>query len=155
ATQGDVGKITDRLTTLWQREIGIAVRVVWTRDGEELVAVEGDRRASVDRELAAWLVHYGGPLARGELATMRLGELRPKLEAFAKEHPAELLVPLVDRGELIGLVEAGHHRALRDAERSLVTESARATARAFTFVELSRAAERERETEREVEVAAA
>jgi hypothetical protein len=68
-------------------------------------------------------------------------------------HGASLIVPLVDRGELVGLVEASHERVLRETERGFLAESARATARALTFVELAQAAGRERETAREVEVA--
>src|SRR5690606_3998094 len=88
-----------------------------------------------------------------DLATMRLGPLRAKIEAFATEHDADLIVPLCDRDELVGVVEARFDKALRDTERGLVAESARAAARALTFVELARAASREREIAREVEIA--
>ena len=133
----DEAKITERLTALWQKSIGIAVRRV--------------RTTGFDPEVAAWFVRNPEALALTDLATMRLGPLRPKLEALGAD--ATLLVPLVDRGELVGLVEARYDKALRDVERGLVAESARAAARALTFVGLSRAAQRERETAREVEVA--
>jgi serine phosphatase RsbU (regulator of sigma subunit) len=68
---------------------------------------------------------------------------------------ATLFVPLVDRGALVGLVEAEHVAALREAERGLVAQSARAAARALTYVNLARAAAREGATAREVEVAEA
>jgi GAF domain-containing protein len=133
----DEAKIAERLAALWQKSIGIAVKRVRT-DG-------------IDPEVAAWFVRNGDALAVTDLATMRLGALRPKLEALGAS--ATLLVPLVDRGELAGLVEAHYDKALRDVERGLVAESARAAARALAFVQLSRAALRERETAREVEVA--
>jgi hypothetical protein len=133
----DEAKIAERLSTLWQKSIGIAVKRVRT-DG-------------VDQEVAAWFVRNPDALAVTDLATMRLGPVRPKLEALGAD--ANLLVPLVDRGELAGLVEAHYDKALRDVERGLVGESARAAARALAFVQLSRAAQRERETAREVEVA--
>ncbi|MEO8554613.1 MAG: hypothetical protein ABI678_31770, partial [Kofleriaceae bacterium] len=108
---------------------------------------------AVSPELAAWFVAHPQPFAVTELATMRLGEMRAPLEALGKDDPNGLVVPLVDRDELVALVDASYGKALRDAERELVVESARAAARAFAFVALARAAVHERETEREVEIA--
>jgi hypothetical protein len=68
-------------------------------------------------------------------------------------HNADLIVPLCDRDELVGVIEASFTKAMRESERGLVAESARAAARALTFVELARAASRERDTARQVEVA--
>jgi hypothetical protein len=109
----------------------------------------------LDRDVAAWLVAHAEPLAAADLATMRLGPIRPKLEAVGAARGATLLVPLLDRGTLVGLVEGDHVRALREAERGMVAESARAAARALTYVSLSRIAAREGATAREVEVAEA
>jgi hypothetical protein len=81
--------------------------------------------------------------------------LRPPLEALGVAHGASLFVPLIERGELVGLVEADLERALRDRERGLVAASGRTAARALRFVDLTRAAARERDTEREVEIAQA
>lgn len=136
-TLDDEARIAERLTALWQKSIGIVVRRV--------------RTTGFDPEVASWFVRNPDALALTDLATMRLGPLRPKLEALGAD--ASLLVPLVDRGELAGLVEARYDKALRDVERGVVAESARAAARALTFAGLSRAAQRERETAREVEVA--
>jgi len=132
-------KIAERLTTLWRNAIGIVVKQLRTElDG-------------LDPDVRAWLVKNPDPVAVTDLGTMRLGPLRPKLEALGGQ--ATLLVPLIDRGELVGLVEADYDKALRDSERGLVAESAKAAARALTFIALSQAAARERETAREVEVA--
>jgi GAF domain-containing protein len=133
----DEAKITERLSALWQKSIGIVIKRLRTQ--------------GFDPEVAAWFVRNTDALAVTDLATMRVGPMRPKLEALGGD--ATLLVPLVDRGELAGLVEAAYDKALRDGERGLIAESARAAARALTFVGLSRAAQRERETAREVEVA--
>ena len=149
ATLDDPVKIAEWLGALWKRAVGIEIRATWSVDGLMLVALTGDARAVLDPNLAAWLVELAGPLAVSDLATMRVGALRGKLEAFK----SGLVVPLVDRGELVGLIEASYDKALRDAERGLVAESARTAARAFTFVGLARAASQERETAREVEVA--
>jgi hypothetical protein len=109
---------------------------------------------TLDPDVATWLVVHNEPLAILDLSTMRLGALRGKLEALGT-HGVQLIVPLVDRGSLVGLVEADYGRALREEERGLVADSARAAARALTYVALAKTAARERETAREVEVAEA
>ena len=109
----------------------------------------------LDPEVVAWLVDHVQAVAPGDLATMRLGTLRPRLEALVRGHGATLIVPLIDRGALVGLVEADHGDALREDERGMLVESARAAARALTYVALAAVAAREGETAREVEVAEA
>lgn len=145
--------IAARLAALW-REVAIAARTIWRAGGDALIDGTGARWA-LDADVIAWLVRHGEPLAAADLATMRLGPIRPRLEALATAHGATLFVPLVDRGQLVGLVEADHAAALREDERGLVAESARAAARALTYVELARSAAREGATAREVEVAEA
>lgn len=148
----DEEKVTQKLTQLWQRAVGVEVLQLWWRDGSGLVS-HGGARWRLAADVMAWLVQHGEPLALVDLATMRVGEVRPQIEALGAAHNADLLVPLCDRDELVGLVEARYGKALRDSERGLVADSARAAARALTFVSLARAASRERETAREVEVA--
>ncbi|NVB80816.1 MAG: SpoIIE family protein phosphatase [Kofleriaceae bacterium] len=157
ATSDDERKIADRLAGLWTRaigsdKVGLGVLGVWWVDGNALVTTTGTRWP-IDREVAAWLVQHGESLTPNELGTMRVGALRTKLDELMSAHGANLIVPLIDRSELVGLVEATYSKALRDEERVLVAESARAAARALTFAALARAAFRERETAREVEVA--
>jgi len=156
ASLGDVETepaVADALTVLW-RGLGIEVRATWVVTGAgELTEVHTGARRTWDPELAVWLAARGEVLAAGDLGTMRLGKLRVKIEALLG--PAALVVPLVDRDTLVGLVEADRASALREDERGLVSESARAAARAFTYVSLSRAAAKERETAREVEIAEA
>lgn len=144
--------IDDKLSALWKRAVGISVRTLWWRDGDAMTS-HGGQRWTLDPDVVAWLVQAREPLAVVDLATMRLGPVRAKIEAFAAAHDADLIVPLCDRDELVGLVEGNFDKALREAERSLVAESARAAARALAFVALARAASRERETAREVEIA--
>jgi len=146
--------IADQLAALW-KQVAIDVRATYRVDGDTLVDVlTGDRR-HLDRELAGWLVEHGELLAVGDLGTMRVGPIRPMLEQLVAAGGATLLVPLIDRDALVGLVEADHFAALREDERGLVGESARAAARAVTYVAMARAAAREGETAREVEVAEA
>ncbi|HEV7557512.1 MAG TPA: SpoIIE family protein phosphatase [Kofleriaceae bacterium] len=153
----DEAKIASRLAELWKAAIGIAVTRTWIAEGELLVSRRGDRVETwrIDAEVATWLVVEAEPIAVLDLATMRLGAQRTKIEAFASTHGAQLIVPLLDRGTLVGLVEGNYDRALREDERGLVADSARAVARALTYAGLARSAARERETAREVEVAEA
>jgi hypothetical protein len=150
----DDRRVADWLAALWRR-VEVAVRATWRAEPTGLVDVATGARCEIDREVAAWLVAHAEPLAAADLATTRLGPIRPRVEAWVATRGATLFVPLVDRGALVGLVEADHVLALREAERGLVAQSARAAARALTYVNLARAAAREGATAREVEVAEA
>lgn len=158
ATLDDASKIADRLAALWQTAVpGLAVRTLWWREGERFTQKSGEHW-DIDRAVASWFVNHPEALAVTDLATMKVGPIRAKLEELAARRKAEgpdagVIVPLVDRDELVGLVEAHYEHALRESERGLLADSARAVARALTFVGLARAASRERETAREVEVA--
>lgn len=148
----DESKVNEKLAALWRDAVGIEVSALWWRDGEALTT-HGGARWKLEPDVTTWLVQNSEPLSVVDLATMRLGPMRAKIEALGAAHNPDLLVPLCDRDELVGIVEARFDKALREAERGLVAESARAAARALTFVELGRAASRERATAREVEVA--
>jgi hypothetical protein len=150
----DDRRVGEWLAALWRR-IDVVVRATWRAEPAGLVEVETGATSEIDREVAGWLVARGEPLAAADLATMRLGPVRPRLEAWVAARGATLFVPLVDRGALVGLVEADHSAALREAERGLVAQSARAAARALSYVNLARGAAREGATAREVEVAEA
>jgi Stage II sporulation protein E (SpoIIE) len=150
----DDRRVGDWLAALWRR-VDVAVRATWRAEPDGLVDVATGARGEIDRDVAAWLVAHGEPLAAADLATMRLGPIRPRVEAWVEARGATLFVPLIDRAALVGLVEADHVAALREAERGLVAQSARAAARALTYVHLARIAAREGATAREVEVAEA
>ena len=157
--------IREHLAVLW-REVAIEVRALYRAEREapddpvapplpvRLVDEASGTTRTLDGEVARWLVAHGELLAAGDLGTMRVGPIRPILEAMLA-NSATLIVPLIDRGVLVGLVEAEHASALREAERGLIVESARAAARALTYVSLTGAAAQEGETAREVEVAEA
>jgi GAF domain-containing protein len=149
----DEKMVGERITALW-KAFAIDVRATWRIEGDLLIDTTGATRA-IDKDVVAWLVQHDQAFAPSDLATMRLGEHRAKLEAFVASHDASLIVPLVDRGVLVGVVEANHADALREHERELVGESARAAARAITYASLARSAAREGATAREVEVAEA
>jgi GAF domain-containing protein len=151
-TLEDEATVAERLGALWRGAIEMSLQTLWWRDGDAFVSSSG-ARWTVDADVQAWLVHNTDAVAQTDLATMRLGAIRTKLEAFAAEHRADVIVPLVDRDQLVGIAEASHAHALRESDRSLVADSARAAARALTFAGLARTASRERETAREVEIA--
>ncbi len=146
--------IVQRLTSLW-KPIHVDLRRAWRAEDNVMVEITTGERWEIDREVIAWIADHGGAVAPNDLATMRLGEIRPKLETVVSTHGATLLVPMLDRGALLGLIEADHRDALRDDERGLVAESARAAARGLTYAALARVAAREGANEREVEVAEA
>ncbi|MBA3452154.1 MAG: SpoIIE family protein phosphatase [Deltaproteobacteria bacterium] len=146
--------VTRRLGELWS-SLGIAVRAIWRAENAQLLDVTTGETRPLDPELAAWLVRHGQTLAPTDLATMKLGPLRARVEALVTAHGATLLVPLIDRDTLVGLVEADHGKALREEEHGFVLESSRATARAVTYAALARSAATEGATAREVEVAEA
>ncbi len=131
--------IGDRLATAWAR-LGIT-NVTLVRDPLPI-------------EVTDWLVTLKEPLASGDLATMRVGPIRQKLEAMFVDDTT-LIVPLVDRGSLLGVIRGSHERALRDVTRGIVLESGRVVARALAFAQLTRAAAEQGEVAREVEVASA
>jgi hypothetical protein len=152
-TRGDEKKLAERLVELWKTTIGIDVWTVWLRDGKDLVALGKPEKWTLPEAVLGWLGMNPEPFAAPELATMPLRGLRQQIEALVEARGASLVVPLVDRDELVGLVECDYERALREDERALVAESARATARGLTFFGLARAASRERTVAREVEIA--
>lgn len=157
ASLGDVDReatIADELAALW-KQIAVELRALHRLDGEQLVDVRTNATRALDPDIAVWLVEYPELLAAVDLGTMKVGAIRPKLEALVAAAGTTLIVPLVDRGTLVGIADADHASALREDERGLVSESARAAARALTYVGLARDAARERETAREVEVAEA
>ncbi|HEY5946960.1 MAG TPA: hypothetical protein VIV40_15760, partial [Kofleriaceae bacterium] len=104
-TFDDEKKIDEKLAALWKNALGVELRTLWWRDGNDLITHTGTRW-KIEREVQAWLVQNSDPLAAIDLATMRLGPLRAKIEELTTAHNADLLVPLCDRDELVGLVEA-------------------------------------------------
>ncbi len=150
----DEKMIGERLTALW-KPFAFEVRAVWRVDGAQLIDTQSGDSWAIDKDVVTWLVQHAQAVAPSDLATMRLGANRAKLEALVTAHDVSLVIPLVDRDALVGLVEANHADALREEERQLSAESSRAAARAITYASLARAAAREGATAREVEVAEA
>ncbi len=148
--------IVQQLAELWRaRGPSVVIRRVWRHRDGALSAVGSPATRSLPSDVGRWLVEHELPLSAGELETMYLGGLRPGLEALVHARGVTVIVPLVDRAELVGLVEADAGDALRDADRALLHESAKMAARALTYAALAREATRQGELAREVEIAEA
>jgi len=112
----------------------------------------------LDARVRAWLMRSPTPLVSSELVTQQLGGLRQPIELFMKNIGAEVVVPMVDRAQIVGIVTAtmrADQRALRDSEKAELMQAARAGARALTYIQLMREAQEKMEVVKEVEVATA
>ncbi len=131
---------------------------VWMAGPDELTAIGAkDRSWPTPPEVRAYLVRIDRAFPVGDLATERLGALRPALEQWIRGTSAEVIVPLCDRDRLIGVCvgDRPDGRALRDGERARVDEAARVAARALTVLSLRHEIEARTELTRELELAEA
>lgn len=131
---------------------------VWLAGPDALTAL-GGKPASwpLPAEVRAYLVKHERAFPVADLATARLGSLRPALEAWVGAGGAAVIVPLCDRDQLLGVCAGDRPdgRALRDGERELLDEAARVAARALTVLGLRRSIEARTELTRELELAEA
>jgi hypothetical protein len=105
--------VASRLTVLW-RSIAIDITAMHRIERDlpddpagpatpvRLVDVRTGKMRGLDGEVARWLTLHAETLAAGDLGTMRVGPIRPILEAMISS-PTMLIVPLIDRGTLVGL----------------------------------------------------
>lgn len=151
----------DELGTIVRERLGDAgllTRVrVWFGAGDALAAA--GERAPAPLELPptvrGYLLRCDRPLPRTDLATERLGELRPAVTAWFDALGAAVIVPMCERDQLVGVIagELPRGRGLRDAERRQLGDVARAVARAHTVASLRHAIETRTALSREVELA--
>ena len=138
---------------------GLLSRVqVWLAGPDGLTAIGGKGPTwPTPPEVRAYLVRLDRAFPVADLATERLGALRPALEAWVRATAADVVVPLCDRDALIGVCvgDRPYRRALRDGERLRVDEAARVAARALTLLSLRREIEARTALTREVELAEA
>jgi len=108
---------------LQQRHKLTGVRL-YTQDDDGLWRTVDDPERpplTVDARVRTWLVTNNEPLIADDLLTQRLGGLRAPIESFMALVKAELVVPMVDREQLVGLIATGgwdDKRALRDQDRA-------------------------------------
>ncbi|MBZ0238218.1 MAG: hypothetical protein K8M05_38260, partial [Deltaproteobacteria bacterium] len=106
-------------------------------------------------EVRAWLLEWRRALFVGDLATARLGPRRDIIEDWARRLDADVIAPLVDGDELVGLLTGEREAALRDAERVALDEAVLAASRALTVIGLTNEIEARAELAREMELAEA
>lgn len=111
-----------------------------------------------DPLLLVWLEQNARPLARDDLATMRLGELREPIERLFEAHHAEVLVPLVNRDEVVGLLCLGAlpgGRAYRQDEVQFLARLRDQAASALVYARMHADATERVEVDKDVGLAAA
>lgn len=140
---GKGGPMGTRLAELWGQHAGLT--------GVRLRA-ELDE---LDAETRAWLRTLDAPVMRSEVPMLRLGPRRAAVEAMFAASGAAVVVPVIDRGELIAVVEAEQEvpRTLRDGERLFLFDSAQRVGHALTYDRLARDAQAAVTSAREVELA--
>ncbi len=106
-------------------------------------------------DVRAWLVSWRRTISVGDLATARLGEKRDRIDEWARKLDADVIAPLVDGDELVGLVAGVRDEALRDSERVTIDDAVLAASRALTVIGLTREIEARAELAREMELAEA
>lgn len=134
-----------------------ALYVVKERGGWRLAVADSPHTVSVPSAVERWLREQRRLVLRRELLIRRLGKLREALLELFDLLQADLLVPLVERGRLVGVVAArlpADSRELDAREQHLLCRSVRAAARALIYVDLFRDAMERLEMAREFEVAA-
>ena len=81
---------------------------------------------------------------RGDIGARRLGGLRQPVDGLFVSLGVDVVVPLIDRGLLVGAIGATAPttgRALRDSELELVSDMAAASAKALAYIHLFQEAE--------------
>lgn len=137
-------------------DAGLLTRVrVWFGAGDALVAAGERAPLTLPPTVRGYLLRCDRPVPRTDLATERLGALRPAVTAWFDEVGAAVVVPMCERDQLVGVFagEAPRGRGLRDAERRQLGDVARAVARAQTVASLRHAIDARTELSREVELA--
>jgi serine phosphatase RsbU (regulator of sigma subunit) len=144
--------IAEALTAAWA-PMGIAGVRLWQTEGTALRST--DASTPFAAALRQWLVHRPQLVVRADLPTSRLGSARALVEELARTCGPDLVLPLVDRDQVLGVVGArlGDGQVLRDAERSAIERAAVPAARALAYLQLRREAETALLAAREAEVA--
>jgi serine phosphatase RsbU (regulator of sigma subunit) len=152
----DVGRGLAEL--LEGQRLARAVRVWVVLDGRWVPAhIPPGASADLDlpEDVRAWLTETRRTIATVDITTARLGTRRAAIEDWATRMAADVIVPLIDGDELIGLVAGQRDEALRDSERVAMDEAVIATSRAVTVIGLTHEIEARAELAREMELAEA
>ena len=157
-TVGSEGELTAQATAAAASAAPLTDVRLWLLDGDgRLCAGDVVAEAPLDQPPRAYLGRHPAPIVVGDLATVRLGALREPLERALAACGPDVLLPLCEGDQLIGLIGARRHggRAIRGRERAQLEEVGLAIARAATFLRRQRQAEVAADSAREVELAEA
>ena len=105
-----------------------------------------------------WLLEHPRPLQRSEIPGMRLGELRLAIERLFEANVADIIVPLVNRDDMVGLLVLGFRKSKHPLTReeldflAKITEHLSAT---LIYARMHREVNRRVAAHKEVELAAA
>jgi serine phosphatase RsbU (regulator of sigma subunit) len=108
--------------------------------------------------MLGWLQEHARPLVRDEIDSQRLADLRGPIEQLFESHEAEVLVPLVNRDEIVGMLTLGAlstRRALRSDELRLLARTQEHAAAALVYARMHAEATKRVEVDKEVGLAAA
>jgi serine phosphatase RsbU (regulator of sigma subunit) len=125
----------------------------WRVAGAAQVAEE----ETPDPLLIGWLVERASAVRRDDLVSARLGDLRGSIERLFDTHDAELIAPLANRDELVGLLIIGSlpgGRTLRQEELGLVEGVRERAAQALVYAAMWRRTRQQVEVAKQVELAA-
>jgi serine phosphatase RsbU (regulator of sigma subunit) len=127
----------------------------WIVDGELQKLMPNLTTLPVPAAVSQYVVRVGHTFLAADLATARLDAIRPALEQWASAMAAEIVVPLIEREQLVGVCvgDRNQGRLLRDEERLRLDDVAQAAARALTIQRLRREIHARTELTREVELA--
>lgn len=162
ATSGDADAVGRGLAELLEsHRLASAVRVWGRGEGRwlPLHLPPGTSGAAAELDLPdavrTWLLGVRRTIAVGDLATARLGARRAVIEEWARRLDADVIAPLVDGEQLVGLAVGVRTVGLRDAERVAIDDAILAASRALTVIGLTREIEARAELARELELAEA
>jgi serine phosphatase RsbU (regulator of sigma subunit) len=106
-------------------------------------------------EVRAGLLTSRHAVSVGDLATARLGASRRVIEDWARRLDADVIAPLIDGDDVVGLLAGARDEALRDSERVAIDDAVLASSRALTLISLTLEIEARAELTREMELAEA
>jgi serine phosphatase RsbU (regulator of sigma subunit) len=111
---------------------------------------------ALDRRARAWLQTNPRPIDGGRLSELPLGGLRQLIEELVRALGGDVMMPLVHRGQLVGVATAcgNARRALRGPSLETVQAVQGAAASALDELRLRTESDKRSEVEREVERAA-
>jgi len=161
-TERDIARATVELVEL---TIGCQSRfLVPSSDDYSWLRLDGEgtetlpETATPDPIMLSWLEEHAQPIARDDLAAQRLADLREPIERLFESHGAAVLVPLLNRDEVVGMLalhELETRRALKSDERRLLERTQEHAAAALVYARMYEQATTRVEMDKEVGLAAA